>query len=557
MVLGATPERATISRKIPSTTNFWGKLKPNGQKDLNADDIESEGSLGIRKSHSKNINRQNSQTSRAALDHNFSMNASTTSQTRFNRREFSRSNTNPSAFSSRSPSFSRTISISAANKHQKIGNADSQTGFFGRRETDKQTEIRNCVSLTSLPSTNKLWRETADHDSQHVSVEEMERRRIFFHQEMRKKRSCLAIIMTLMVVGLALFVSESVGYSRLEDWFTGSDNEILLWYRKKFAKNISSIDSYPFHQCQWTPPSKKKNEHLSEVESSFPDGINMCCNGLQTNCKLPVNEIMFATVHNAMSSKADNFYTPSNAHRLEDALEDGYRGILLESCTCSNEIHFCYSQCEYGSRGAKGVFEALKKFLIGNPYEVLVVKTKIMNEFQMFELLGIIHETEILDLLYVHPSSKSNWPLMREMIHAKKRLVLFYDSPVHLCAGDTCPEGFHNGNTYLDETNDQIKSLNWLQDYTTSCSTNSGTDRPRSFLVSNHYTVQTLNGTVFSNHLEAEAVNSQAVLSDRNFACKRRTGTNVNLLVVASWDIGDAVHIVQENNKAVAIASLK
>jgi len=128
---------------------------------------------------------------------------------------------------------------------------------------------------------------------------------------------------------------------------------------------------------------------------------------------------------------------------------------------------------------------------------------------------------------------------------------------MHLCAGDTCPEGFHNANTYLDETNDQIKSLNWLQDYTTSCSTNSGTDRPRSFLVSNHYTVQTLNGTVFSNHLEAEAVNSQAVLTDRNFACKRRTGTNVNLLVVASWDIGDAVHIVQENNKAVAIASFK
>lgn len=44
------------------------------------------------------------------------------------------------------------------------------------------------------------------------------------------------------------------------------------------------------------------------------------CNGLESNCNLRVNELMFATLHNAMSSIEDGFYGPSHALRLEVSL---------------------------------------------------------------------------------------------------------------------------------------------------------------------------------------------------------------------------------------------
>lgn len=93
-----------------------------------------------------------------------------------------------------------------------------------------------------------------------------------------------------------------------------------------------------------------------------------CCNGLASNCDLPVNEVTFAMVHNAMSSKNDLFAGYNNLRPLEEALVQGYRGLMLDSCICDgslgekvqnflkgeetgeNYLGFCHVSCDAGVR---------------------------------------------------------------------------------------------------------------------------------------------------------------------------------------------------------------
>jgi len=82
------------------------------------------------------------------------------------------------------------------------------------------------------------------------------------------------------------------------------------------------------------------DENTETAQPSF-QALNTCascCNGLESNCDLPLDEVAFSMVHNAHSSKADLFLGYNNNKRLEDALVAGYRGLMLDSCICDGSI---------------------------------------------------------------------------------------------------------------------------------------------------------------------------------------------------------------------------
>ena len=62
---------------------------------------------------------------------------------------------------------------------------------------------------------------------------------------------------------------------------------------------------------------------------------------------------MFASVHNAMSSKEDHFNFPNNFYNVEKALVAGYRAFFLDTCDCTPEeattmgvvLKFCHGWC--------------------------------------------------------------------------------------------------------------------------------------------------------------------------------------------------------------------
>ena len=113
-----------------------------------------------------------------------------------------------------------------------------------------------------------------------------------------------------------------------------------------------------------------------------------CCNGLESNCILPVNEVLFPMVHNAHSSFENNFMMANNNLPLEEALVAGYRGLMLDSCMCegvlsqyllgrdeewglgNSNLGFCHSVCGAGVRDPKEVLTNIKSFVETNPNEV-------------------------------------------------------------------------------------------------------------------------------------------------------------------------------------------
>ena len=77
------------------------------------------------------------------------------------------------------------------------------------------------------------------------------------------------------------------------------------WINGSGRYGVGDHDSFSFMQC----PA----DTLYGTNSTTP----ACCNGLQTNCILRADEIVWATVHNAMSSVEDGFVAPNNRKRLE------------------------------------------------------------------------------------------------------------------------------------------------------------------------------------------------------------------------------------------------
>ena len=82
----------------------------------------------------------------------------------------------------------------------------------------------------------------------------------------------------------------------------------------------------------------------SDSDSTTPETLQArntcesCCNGLASNCNLPLNQVTFAMVHNAMSSRDDLFAGYNNLEPLEEAMVAGYRGLMLDSCNCAGSV---------------------------------------------------------------------------------------------------------------------------------------------------------------------------------------------------------------------------
>eukprot|EP00978_Attheya_sp_CCMP212_P041455 scaffold237949_cov54-Attheya_sp.AAC.10 len=124
-----------------------------------------------------------------------------------------------------------------------------------------------------------------------------------------------------------------------------------------FADNETSSVSVPTQ----TPSIGSGEQNILRIGPTYEfntcniDGGGRCCNGLDNICDLRVNEIMLATVHNAMSHGQEKILGQvlnNNYRPLEDALEAGFRGLTLDLCICNGIFQFCHGTCS-GSRDAE------------------------------------------------------------------------------------------------------------------------------------------------------------------------------------------------------------
>ena len=180
-----------------------------------------------------------------------------------------------------------------------------------------------------------------------------------------------------------------------------------------------SPPTFQYNQCN--------NTRRAAANSSGESDI-YCCNGCRI-CDLPVNEVLFATAHNAHSSREDFFLQPNHRYGIDRALQYGYRAFLLDVCSCPPiGLVFCHGICGGGTVSTEKVFGSLRRFLYDNPHDVVLL------EFQMhstdpqwlFDLRDVIVRLGLGDFVHVHRGSFfDDWATMRELIEMDERLIMF------------------------------------------------------------------------------------------------------------------------------------
>jgi len=304
-----------------------------------------------------------------------------------------------------------------------------------------------------------------------------------------------------------------------------------------------------------------ENEAPGTVVPSFmtcpssSDNNQQCCNGSPANCPLPLDEMMFGMVHNAMSSEEGDFIIGYNHYYgLEKALVAGYRGINLDVCSCGGVLQFCHNVCDLGERMPNEVFTNTLQFLNDYPSEVLVLLFEASSEQGPISWSDLYSEMAnvdgFTDLLYVHTEGQA-WPTMGELVSSNKRIIVFYFNGGS-CDNDVCPSEFHPWFTYAAETQFESASLNDLQDYEYSCqvtrgpgSTSDEKTQQASFLVVNNF--------VTPPDPDAAAVaNSKDFLANRLAECANLSGKRPNFVYLDFWSEGVTAELVQYANAQYA-----
>jgi len=161
---------------------------------------------------------------------------------------------------------------------------------------------------------------------------------------------------------------------------------------------------------------------------------HLCCNGIDGLCDFGVDDIMWATSHNAMSSREGGLPALyNNLFELEDALETGYRGLGLDICNCNGEYQLCHGVCYLGARKPGEVFGNIVEFLNNNPTEFVLITLQIDNNADdpvslddFFDDLKL-KAPSLLPLMYAHPAAAASWPSLGELKALGKVRVIAYD----------------------------------------------------------------------------------------------------------------------------------
>lgn len=291
----------------------------------------------------------------------------------------------------------------------------------------------------------------------------------------------------------------------------------------------------------------------------------LCCNGSPSNCQLKLNEMMFATLHNAMSTEETDFIFGYNHYKsLEKALVAGYRGINLDLCNCGGSdvddnkkggLQFCHNVCDYGERMPNEVFTNIVNFLKEYPSEVIVLIFQASDQGpivwnDLYDEMKLVED--FVDMMYVHEvdgeggeGTEKEWPLMDDLVKSNKRIISFYFNG-GTCTDDICPEPFHPFYKYTAETEYQSANLDDLRNIQYSCQLTRG---PGGFK-GDFFAV---NNFVTPPDPEASKItNGQQFLSERLTKCANYNGKRPNFVYVDFWGEGVTSQLVQYANQQLA-----
>ncbi|HYQ26132.1 MAG TPA: hypothetical protein VER04_02905 [Polyangiaceae bacterium] len=188
-------------------------------------------------------------------------------------------------------------------------------------------------------------------------------------------------------------------------------------------------------------------------EPGAPDPLNPIgepCNGRDTYCGLPYDQICFAATHDSAANSPTYWEVPVQDRTILEQLRDGIRALSLSLFDEQGTPTVCRVSCEQGNTALAVVLADVAQFLDENPREVVsllidgdVPAANIAAEFA----------AKGLDERSLVQSPDDDWPTLGAMIDAGTRLVVFAKTP------DEGPAWLLPRQTFLWETARDWSSL--------------------------------------------------------------------------------------------------
>lgn len=261
----------------------------------------------------------------------------------------------------------------------------------------------------------------------------------------------------------------------------------------------------------------------------IPQAPEGACNGSTALCDRRLDEVVFATTHNAMSNVDEGWIAPNQPHPIVTQLRDGARGLMLDTHPDAGGVpSLCHGSCGFGKKPlAEGLGE-IATFLRCNPREVVVL---------IFEAYVTAEETDaafqqsgLVDLVRAQPPGEP-WPTLAELIEKDERLVALTDDP----AGT--PAYYHHVWDYAWDTPYAAETPADLK-----CEVGRGDPQNALFIFNHFLTKPTADVTL------AEQVNHNPFFIDRAQACSGQMQDLPNFVTVDFYTTGDVFEVTATLN---------
>jgi len=283
--------------------------------------------------------------------------------------------------------------------------------------------------------------------------------------------------------------------------------------------------------CSVEPVAAPRSPSASDV-SQTP----MACNGSPLLCDRRLDQVVFATTHNAMSNAEEGWLAPNQHFSLVRQLDDGVRGFMLdlhpyngEDPALQGQLALCHGPCSLGSELIGSGLRKFRAFLAARPHEVLVL---ILQDHDVPEMAiaSALQAAGLLAQCHAQPLGQP-WPTLRELIASGRRIVVLSEAETGKAPWN------HAYGKYLFDTPYAAKTA---ADF--SCEVLRGQPGNSLFLV-NHFLTNPL-----ANARYAEQVNHNPLLQERVATCQKVRQRQVNFIAVDFYDIGDLLPLVAALN---------
>ena len=271
---------------------------------------------------------------------------------------------------------------------------------------------------------------------------------------------------------------------------------------------------------------------------------------------MKANELLWASVHNS-NHHTDPF--PNNKEPLEDALEAGYRALMIDVCKCpldggGYEIIFCHGFCNVGNRDPTEVFTNIGTFLDNNPKEVLLFNFELSDSNSGIrptpqELWDVIPNNGLKNKTYRYQGGE--WPTLQTLLDDGKQSMMFkHSGPVCNDGVEGCVNKISEFHAFALETKYAFSGVDEVENTANSCSGDRGTDGTKDFYAINNFVAASIGG--FPSQSGSETVNEKTFLEKRLNDCEGITGLKPNIINIDFWHIGDVLEVTNAVNQARA-----